>query len=94
MTTINIEEVVARAGNREERRRSLADFSRRARLLEGKKVELTEQYPRKWVALTVGDDWYFADTVQGLVKELKEAGKRLTGNVVKYLDPEPKVWIL
>ena len=94
MTTFDLKEVVERAGPLEERRRALTDFARRADIVRDTMGDLVKEHPHKWVALTEGDEWFFADSIKDLLKQLEEAGKPLNRNVTKYLDPSPETWIL
>ena len=74
--------------------RLLTDFSRRLQKFNDMWNELLEKYPRKWVAMTEEEELYSADTPAGLAAVLQGAGKSLHHNVVKYIDPEPRIWIL
>ena len=94
MTTTNIDDVLAQAGTLEQRRSIFADYVRRVVKLDGMLAELVKHHPYEWVALTEGDDLFFARNIESLRELLKEAGKSPNRHVAKYLDPEPNTWIL
>ena len=87
----SFERAVEAAGGPEEMARRMDDFSRRSDVMNANRKQWTTLYPYKWVALSDDDALTVGDDLDDLLRKLDEAGKRRTGLVVKYLDPNPPV---
>ena len=94
MTTIDFDRVIETAGGAEYLQSRLLDSARRASALSAKKDELVQSNPHQWVAMPEGDQLIFAASLDELLDRLREENLPVNTAIIKFLDPNPKVWIL
>jgi hypothetical protein len=90
----DIEAVVKASGGVAQIHKSLADFTRRSRLLDSKASKLVQERPNEWVAIPEGDQLVFADSLDELLAKLREAGKPTQTAAIRRLDPNPRILIV
>lgn len=94
MTTIDFDRVIEAAGGVRYLQSRLLDSARRASALSAKKDELIQSNPNQWVAMPEGDQLIFAASLDELLARLREEELPTNTAIIKFLDPNPKVWIL
>ena len=94
VTKPNPRQIIKQMGGAREVHIGLRDFANRVRALDTRRIELTEKYPNKWIAMHNADIVSFADTLEDVLKELDARGVPRKGAVIEFMDTERRTMIL
>ena len=94
VTKPNPHQVIEQMGGVQEVHVGLREFSNRVREFDAKRVQLTEKYPNKWIAMCNGEIGAIADSLEDLLKEMDRLGIPRKGAVIEFMDTERRTMIL
>jgi benzoyl-CoA reductase/2-hydroxyglutaryl-CoA dehydratase subunit BcrC/BadD/HgdB len=94
VTKPNPHQVIEQMGGAQEVHVGLREFSNRVREFDAKRVQLTEKYPNKWIAMHSGEIRTIADSIEDLLKEMDCLGIPRKGAVIEFMDTERRTMIL
>ena len=72
----------------------MAEYANRQRRMDDMLVNLTEQYPNQWAALTESGELLIAPSLETLSAKFRELETRPGSNVIEFLNTDPIPWIL
>ena len=94
VTKPNPRQVIKQMGGAQEVRIGLREFTNRVRALDAKRVQLTEKYPNKWIAMYNGEIGVIADSLEYLLEEMDRLGIPRKEAVIEFMDTERRTMIL
>ena len=74
--------------------RGIQDFTERVRHFDGRRAELTKEYPNKWVAMYEKEIVASSNSLEGLLTELDSCGVSKREAIIDFLNTEPQIFIL
>lgn len=94
VTRPNPHQVIKQMGGAEEVHIGLREFNNRVRALDDQRVQLTEKYPNKWIAVYNGEVGAIAESIEDLLEEMDRLGIPRKGAVIDFMDTERRTMTL
>ena len=89
-----IRELVDMSGGEEALIENGRRYLENLKYLEAHREELTGRYPDEWIGVSGRRVCAHADTADGVVRMIEEAGRSLDGVVLQFMRTDDALWLL